>query len=90
MDPPKRWFLRLGYIATRNRYQSISPARYRRESCICAWDRFYADGFGSWQMRLSYCHPTPERIRQGVKALAGVVKEEIDRRSNETPKLTVR
>ena len=28
---------------------------------------FYADGFGSWQMRLSYCHPTPERIREGVK-----------------------
>jgi len=25
-----------------------------------------------------------------VKALAGVVKEEIDRRSNETPKLTAR
>jgi DNA-binding transcriptional MocR family regulator len=32
---------------------------------------FYADGFGSWAMRLSYCHPTPERIREGVKALGG-------------------
>jgi len=42
---------------------------------------FYADGFGSWAMRLSYCHPTPERIREGVKALAGVVKQEIARRS---------
>jgi DNA-binding transcriptional MocR family regulator len=41
-------------------------------------------------MRLSYCHPTPERIRQGVKALAGVVKEEIDRRSNGAAKLTAR
>ena len=51
---------------------------------------FYADGFGSWQMRLSYCHPTPERIRQGVKALAGVVKEEIDRRSNGAAKLITR
>jgi 2-aminoadipate transaminase len=42
---------------------------------------FYADGFGSWAMRLSYCHPTPERIREGVKALGGVVKQEIARRS---------
>jgi DNA-binding transcriptional MocR family regulator len=39
---------------------------------------FYADGFGSRSMRLSYCYPTPERIREGVKALAGVVKTEIE------------
>ena len=38
---------------------------------------FYADGFGSWSMRLSYCHPTPERIREGIKALGHVVEEEI-------------
>lgn len=43
---------------------------------------FYADGFGTWAMRLSYCHPTPERIREGVKALGGVVKQEIARRSS--------
>ena len=42
---------------------------------------FYADGLGSWSMRLSYCHPTPDRIREGVKALGGVVKQEIERRS---------
>jgi DNA-binding transcriptional MocR family regulator len=41
---------------------------------------FYADGLGSWAMRLSYCHPTPERIREGVKALGGVVKQEMKRR----------
>ena len=43
---------------------------------------FYADGLGSWSMRLSYCHPTPERIREGVKALAGVVKQEMERRGS--------
>ncbi len=43
---------------------------------------FYADGFGSWAMRLSFCHPTPERIRDGVKALGGVVKQEIARRGS--------
>jgi len=42
---------------------------------------FYADGFGSWSMRLSYCHPTPERIREGVKALGGVIKTELEMRS---------
>jgi DNA-binding transcriptional MocR family regulator len=31
-------------------------------------------------MRLSYCHPTPERIRKGVEALGNVIKEEISRR----------
>ncbi len=41
---------------------------------------FYADGFGSWSMRLSYCHPTPDRIRKGVKALGQVVKQEMERR----------
>ena len=42
---------------------------------------FYADGLGSWQLRLSFCHPTPERIQQGVAALGGVIKQEIERRS---------
>ena len=43
---------------------------------------FYADGFGSWSMRLSYCHPTPDRIRKGVKALGQVVKQEMERRGS--------
>ena len=41
---------------------------------------FYADGFGSWSMRLSYCHPTPERIKEGIKALGGVIKNEMEQR----------
>ena len=47
---------------------------------------FYADGLGSWSMRLSYCHPTPERIREGVKALGQVVEQEIARKGL-TPEL---
>jgi DNA-binding transcriptional MocR family regulator len=42
---------------------------------------FYADGFGSWSMRLSYCHPTPERIKEGIKALGGVIQNEMDQRA---------
>ena len=29
-------------------------------------------------LRLSYCYPEPERIREGVRRLAGVVEEELD------------
>lgn len=39
---------------------------------------FYADGQGSDHMRLSFCYPTPERIREGVRRLAGVVAGEVE------------
>jgi DNA-binding transcriptional MocR family regulator len=39
---------------------------------------FYADGFGSKQMRLSFCYPTPERITEGVRRLAAVLDAELD------------
>ncbi|MET9819581.1 aminotransferase class I/II-fold pyridoxal phosphate-dependent enzyme [Streptomyces sp. NPDC006355] len=39
---------------------------------------FSTDGSGSRQMRLSYCYPTPERIREGVRRLAGVLETELD------------
>jgi DNA-binding transcriptional MocR family regulator len=42
---------------------------------------FFADGFGSSAMRLSYCYPTPERIREGVRRLAGVVEAELELRA---------
>jgi 2-aminoadipate transaminase len=37
---------------------------------------FYADGTGGSHLRLSYCFPTPERIREGVRRLAGVIEKE--------------
>ncbi len=40
---------------------------------------FYADGFGSRSLRLAYCYPTPERIRDGVKSLGAVVTAEVER-----------
>jgi DNA-binding transcriptional MocR family regulator len=39
---------------------------------------FYADGQGAGQMRLSFCYPTPERIKEGVRRLAGVLAKEIE------------
>src|SRR3954466_14118057 len=42
---------------------------------------FFADGFGSGAMRLSYCCPPPERIREGVRRLAGVIEAEMELRA---------
>jgi 2-aminoadipate transaminase len=39
---------------------------------------FYADGGGADHLRLSYCFPEPERIREGVRRLASVIEAEID------------
>ncbi len=42
---------------------------------------FFADGFGSSSLRLSYCYPTPDRIREGVRRFAGVLEQELELRS---------
>ena len=42
---------------------------------------FYADGSGQRELRLSYCFPTPDRIREGVRRLAGVVEQELELRT---------
>jgi 2-aminoadipate transaminase len=39
---------------------------------------FYADGLGSRSMRLSYCYPSPDRIREGVRRLSQVVEQELE------------
>ena len=39
---------------------------------------FYVDGQGRDSMRLSYCYPEPDRIREGVRRLAGVMEQELE------------
>ena len=41
---------------------------------------FYADGSGRQAMRLSYCYPPPDRVRDGVGRLARVVRAELELR----------
>ncbi|WP_327088587.1 PLP-dependent aminotransferase family protein [Nonomuraea sp. NBC_01738] len=38
---------------------------------------FFSDGSGARQMRLSFCYPQPDRIREGVRRLAGVIEQEL-------------
>lgn len=39
---------------------------------------FFADGDGRQNMRLSFCYPTPEHIRIGIRRLATVIRDELD------------
>jgi len=39
---------------------------------------FFSDGDGRQNMRLSFCYPTPEHIRIGVRRLATVIRDELD------------
>ena len=39
---------------------------------------FFADGTGQRNVRLSYCYPDPDRIREGIRRFAGVVQTELD------------
>ncbi|HEY5136411.1 MAG TPA: PLP-dependent aminotransferase family protein [Candidatus Nanopelagicales bacterium] len=39
---------------------------------------FFADGQGRQSLRLSYCYPEPDRIREGVRRLAGVIETELE------------
>lgn len=39
---------------------------------------FYVDGQGRQNLRLSYCYPEPDRIREGVRRLAGVIESELE------------
>lgn len=46
---------------------------------------FYADGFGTSCMRLSYCYPPPQRIVEGVRRLARVIEQELEVRQTFGP-----
>lgn len=39
---------------------------------------FYVDGQGRQNLRLSYCYPEPDRIREGVRRLAQVIEAELE------------
>jgi DNA-binding transcriptional MocR family regulator len=37
---------------------------------------FYPDGRGANQMRLAFCHPTEDRIREGIERLGALLQDE--------------
>ena len=38
---------------------------------------FYPDGRGRDQLRLAFCYPTEERIREGIARLGALLEEEV-------------
>ncbi|MFD1148595.1 aminotransferase-like domain-containing protein [Saccharothrix hoggarensis] len=58
--------------------KAMLPRAITQRVAYASGTGFYADGLGSRQLRISYCYPTPERIREGVRRLANVIKDEVE------------
>lgn len=58
--------------------QAMLPRAVTNLVAYVSGTAFYADGQGREHMRLSFCYPTPERIREGVQRLARVVRAEAE------------
>ena len=58
--------------------QSMLPRAVTGRVAYVPGTAFYADGAGADHMRLSYCFPTPDRIREGVLRLATVINSELE------------
>ncbi|MCK6210379.1 PLP-dependent aminotransferase family protein [Georgenia sp. EYE_87] len=56
--------------------QAMLPRAVTNLVAYVSGTAFYADGQGRDHVRLSFCYPTPERIREGVRRLATVVHAE--------------
>ena len=58
--------------------QAMLPRAVTNLVAYVSGTAFYADGQGRDHMRLSFCYPPPERIREGVQRLATVVRAEAE------------
>ncbi|MDO5533564.1 MAG: PLP-dependent aminotransferase family protein [Propionibacteriaceae bacterium] len=58
--------------------QALLPRAVNERVAYVPGTAFYADGFGSRNMRLSFCFPTPERILEGTRRLGKAIADELD------------
>lgn len=58
--------------------KAMLPRAVTQRVAYASGTGFYADGLGSRQMRLSFCYPTPDRIREGVRRLANTLTDEME------------
>lgn len=58
--------------------KAMLPRAVTQRVAYVSGTAFYADHLGSRQMRLSFCYPTPDRIREGVRRLANVLDSEME------------
>lgn len=58
--------------------KSMLPRAVRQLVAYTPGTAFYADGNGRSNIRLSFCYPTPDFIREGIRRLAAVVTGELE------------
>jgi 2-aminoadipate transaminase len=58
--------------------QALLPRAVERRVAYVPGTAFYADERGRDHLRLSFCHPTPEAIREGVGRLGALLAEEAE------------
>ncbi|NLE96937.1 MAG: PLP-dependent aminotransferase family protein [Propionibacterium sp.] len=58
--------------------QAMLPRGVNARVAYVPGNAFYADGAGSNNLRLSYCFPPADRIREGVRRLASVIRSELE------------
>jgi len=58
--------------------KSMLPRAVKELVAYVPGTAFFADGSGHRNIRLSFCFPTPENIRTGVRRLATVISGELD------------
>ncbi|CAN5119601.1 PLP-dependent aminotransferase family protein [soil metagenome] len=58
--------------------KSMLPRAVKELVAYTPGTAFYADGSGRNKMRLSFCYPTPEFIREGIRRLSTVINGELE------------
>ncbi len=58
--------------------KSMLPRAVKELVAYTPGTAFYADGNGRNNMRLSFCYPTPEFIREGIRRLSTVINGELE------------
>jgi DNA-binding transcriptional MocR family regulator len=66
------WVTLPGWVDT----QALLAAAVERRVAYVPGTAFYPDGRGRNQMRLAFCHPTEERIREGIGRLGSLLEDE--------------
>ncbi len=56
--------------------QAMLPRAVTNRVAYTPGTAFYADGLGARNIRLSFCYPTPDNIREGVRRLGEVLNRE--------------
>lgn len=66
------WVTLPGWVDT----QAMLAAAVERRVAYVPGTAFYPDGRGRNQMRLAFCHPTEDRVREGISRLGALLQDE--------------